>query len=296
MSALADAAGDAEAIGARIVAIVPDQQPFAAKLRAEANAPFPILTDTRTTIALSLGLVYWLGAEVRELMREHDYDLAESQGNDSWFVPVPATFVIDKNGRVTTRHVDPDYRKRIEVNAVLDFEAGRNSQLLAPACAAKRIRQERGSQHAGYIDPHPDCRFATSATSGLHHLVVVGGGAGGLELATRLGDKLGRKGKAKVTLIDRSRTHIWKPLYEIAAGSLNVARNELDYLAQGHWHGFQFRYGEMKGVDRSKRLVHLAATFDDEGRQITPERSFHYDTLVVAIGSEGNDFGTPGGS
>jgi NADH:ubiquinone reductase (H+-translocating) len=134
-----------------------------------------------------------------------------------------------------------------------------------------------------------------AATPGLHHIVVVGGGAGGLELATRLGDKLGRRGKAQVTLIDRSRTHIWKPLlYEIAAGSLNVARSELDYLAQGHWHSFQFRYGEMTGVDRSKRLVHLAATFDDEGRQITPERSFHYDTLVIAIGSEGNDFGTPG--
>src|SRR5437867_5847864 len=92
---------------------------------------------------------------------------------------------------------------------------------------------------------------ASGAISGLHHIVVVGGGAGGLELATRLGDKLGRKGKAKVTLVDRSRTHIWKPLlYEIAAGSLNVARDELDYLAQGHWHGFQFRCGEMTGVDR----------------------------------------------
>src|SRR5437667_11159945 len=70
--------------------------------------------------ALSLGLVYWLGAEVRELMREHDYDLAKSQGNDSWFVPVPATFVVDKNGRVAACHVDPDYRKRIEVDALLE--------------------------------------------------------------------------------------------------------------------------------------------------------------------------------
>ena len=85
---------------------------------------------------------------------------------------------------------------------------------------------------------------ATVATAGLHHIVIVGGGAGGLELATRLGDKLGKKRKARVTLIDRSRTHIWKPLlHEIAAGSLNVCRSELDYLAQGHWHGFQFRYG-----------------------------------------------------
>ena len=136
---------------------------------------------------------------------------------------------------------------------------------------------------------------AGAVTSGLHHIVVVGGGAGGLELATSLGAKLGKKGKAKVTLIDRSRTHVWKPLlYEIAAGSLNVGRDELDYLAQGHGHGFQFRYGEMTGIDRGRRLVHLAATHDEDGREITPQRSFPYDTLVIAIGSEGNDFGTPG--
>ena len=136
---------------------------------------------------------------------------------------------------------------------------------------------------------------AGAAASRLHHIVIVGGGAGGLELATRLGDKLGRKGRAKITLVDRSRTHVWKPLlHEIAAGSLNVGRDALDYLAQGHGHGFQFRYGGMTGIDRSRRLVHLAATHDEDGREITPERSFAYDTLVVAIGSEGNDFGTSG--
>jgi NADH dehydrogenase len=128
-----------------------------------------------------------------------------------------------------------------------------------------------------------------------HCIVVVGGGAGGLELATRLGDRLGKKNKAKITLIEKSRTHVWKPrLYEIAAGSLDVARSEVDYLAQGHWHSFQFRYGEMTGIDRARKLVHLDATFDEEGRLITPQRSFAYDTLVIAIGSIGNDFGTPG--
>jgi hypothetical protein len=113
--------------------------------------------------------------------------------------------------------------------------------------------------------------------------------------ATRLGDKLGKKGKARITLVERSPTHIWKPLlYEIAAGSMDVDHHELDYLAQGHRHGFQFRYGEMTGIDRAERQIHLSATFDDEGRQLTPKRSFTYDTLVVAIGSVGNDFGTPG--
>ena len=131
--------------------------------------------------------------------------------------------------------------------------------------------------------------------SDLPHIIIVGGGAGGLELATRLGDKLGRKKKAKISLIERARTHVWKPLlHEIAAGSMDTARHELEYQAQGYWHGFQFRYGEMTGIDRKKQLVYLAATYDEDGRQITPMRSFRYDTLVIAIGCVGNDFGTPG--
>ena len=150
-------------------------------------------------------------------------------------------------------------------------------------------------------DTRPDLQrtrerpFVVAPDTDLHKIVVVGGGAGGLELVTKLGDKLGRKGKAHVTLIERSRTHIWKPLlHEIAAGSMDVARHELSYLAQAHWHGFQYRYGEMIGLDREKRLVHCAATFDEEGREITPPRSFPYDTLVIAIGSVSNDFSTPG--
>ncbi|MBU1211398.1 MAG: NAD(P)/FAD-dependent oxidoreductase [Alphaproteobacteria bacterium] len=150
--------------------------------------------------------------------------------------------------------------------------------------AARTVVMPSG-QDSLVVDPATD----------LPKIVVVGGGAGGLELATRLGDKLGRKKKAHVTLLERSRTHIWKPLlHEIAAGSMDVGRHELDYLAQGHWHGFRFRYGEMIGLDRKNRLVHTAATFDDEGRQITPPRSYPYDTLVIAIGSVSNDFGTPG--
>ncbi len=127
------------------------------------------------------------------------------------------------------------------------------------------------------------------------HIVVVGGGAGGLELATALGNKLGRKGKAAVSLVDRSRTHIWKPLlHEIAAGSMDVDQHELEYMAQGHWHGFKFRYGEMIGLNRANKQVILAATFDEDGREITPERALVYDILVIAIGSVSNDFGTPG--
>jgi NADH dehydrogenase len=130
---------------------------------------------------------------------------------------------------------------------------------------------------------------------GVHRIVVVGGGAGGLELATRLGDTLGRKGRAQVTLVDRARSHLWKPLlHEVAAGSLDVDDHELDYLAQAHWHHFHYRYGELIGLDRERRVVQLGPTFDEEGRQVTPGREEAYDTLVIAIGSTTNDFGTPG--
>jgi NADH dehydrogenase len=129
----------------------------------------------------------------------------------------------------------------------------------------------------------------------LHRIIVVGGGAGGLELVTRLGDRLGRRKLAEITLIDKSRTHLWKPLlHEIAAGTMDFAVHEIDFLAQAHWHGFRYRIGEMIGVDRRNREVQLAAHVGEEGQQVTPERRFPYDTLVIAVGSQGNDFGTPG--
>ena len=129
----------------------------------------------------------------------------------------------------------------------------------------------------------------------LRQIVVVGGGAAGLELATRLGDRLGRRGLARITLGDCARTHLWKPmLHSVAAGSLDPGEYEVNYLAQAHWHGFRYRFGELAGLDRTAKQVRLAAMFDDEGRQITPPRSVRYDTLVIAIGSITNDFGTPG--
>ena len=128
-----------------------------------------------------------------------------------------------------------------------------------------------------------------------HRVVIVGGGAGGLELATTLGDKLGRRGLAEVTLIDKARSHVWKPkLHEIAAGSMDVGLHEVSYRAQAHWHGFRFRIGELTGIDRESREVHVAPFVDEDGVQVTPARTFGYDTLVVAVGSQSNDFGTPG--
>jgi len=138
--------------------------------------------------------------------------------------------------------------------------------------------------------------MAESATpSAAHRIVIVGGGAGGLELATRLGNRFRKDKRATVTLVERNRTHLWKPLlHAVAAGSLDRAQHELNYLAQAHWHHFTYRFGEMVGLDRDAKEVLLGAMFDDEGREITPARRVAYDTLVISIGSVTNDFGTPG--
>jgi NADH dehydrogenase len=128
-----------------------------------------------------------------------------------------------------------------------------------------------------------------------HRIVVVGGGAGGLELATRLGDTLGRRGRAQVTLVERARTHLWKPLlHEFAAGSMDIDHHALPYLAQARWHHFRFQRGSMDGLDRARRVVLVAPTFDEDGRELIPRREIPYDTLVIAVGSHTNDFGTPG--
>lgn len=135
----------------------------------------------------------------------------------------------------------------------------------------------------------------TSPATSAHRIVIVGGGAGGLELATRLGDSLGKSRKALITLVDQSRTHLWKPLlHQVAAGSMDQNDHELDYLFQARWHHFQFRLGRMDGLDRDRKEISIAPTYDERGKEIIARRSVPYDTLVIAVGSTVNDFGTPG--
>ena len=124
----------------------------------------------------------------------------------------------------------------------------------------------------------------TAKPGALHKIVIVGGGAGGLELATRLGKTLGRRKQAMITLVDRSRTHLWKPLlHQVAAGSMDLNDHELDYLYQARWHYFGFRLGNMIGLDRGQREIHLAPVFDDGGREVIPARAVPYDTLVQVM-------------
>ncbi|WP_025823339.1 NAD(P)/FAD-dependent oxidoreductase [Shewanella marina] len=127
------------------------------------------------------------------------------------------------------------------------------------------------------------------------NIVIVGGGAGGMEIATKLGKKVGKKGLAKVTLIDRASYHIWKPLlHEVATGALDTGTDALNYRSHAAGNGYHFQQGAMIGLDRENKQVVLAPINDDNGRELLPERKIDYDYLVIAIGSIANDFGIEG--
>jgi len=133
-----------------------------------------------------------------------------------------------------------------------------------------------------------------SSSSLYQHVVIVGGGAGGLELATRLARKYGRKG-LRITLVDRETTHIWKPLlHEVATGSLDAGLDELSYSAQARAAGFQFQIGQMESLNRAQRCIQLAPVYGQDGQMILPSREIFYDYLIMAVGSVTNDFGIPG--
>ncbi len=129
-----------------------------------------------------------------------------------------------------------------------------------------------------------------------HDVVVIGGGAGGLELAARLGRSLGRRaGPRRVLLVDRSVFHIWKPtLHEVAAGTLDSHQEGLSYTILARRNHFGFTLGELRGLDTANRTLKLGAIHDEHGKLLVPERSLSYRWLVLAIGSGSNFFGTPG--
>lgn len=128
-----------------------------------------------------------------------------------------------------------------------------------------------------------------------HHIVIVGGGAGGLELATKLGNKLGKKQRARITLVDAALTHVWKPLlHEVAAGSMNSDNSQVNFRAHAQQHYFEYQLGRFTKLDRQSKTITLAAIRDEHGEEVVAERELNYDTLVIAVGSSANDFGTPG--
>lgn len=125
-------------------------------------------------------------------------------------------------------------------------------------------------------------------------IVVVGGGAGGLELVRRLGARLGRE-RFDIILVEKNRTHIWKPLlHEVAAGSLDANLDEVGYRSHAHRWGYRYFFGSLEDIDRAAREVVIAPVLDEDGSEIIARHRIRYDYLVVAIGAVSNDFGTPG--
>ncbi|GLP95015.1 NAD(P)/FAD-dependent oxidoreductase [Paraferrimonas sedimenticola] len=129
----------------------------------------------------------------------------------------------------------------------------------------------------------------------LEKIVIVGGGAAGMEIATKLGHKVGRKNKAHVTLIDMAEAHVWKPLlHEVATGALDEGIDAVSYRGHAKAHGYHFQQGALQDVDRDNRQVILAPISDEKGNELLPSRRIDYDYLVIAIGSVANDFNIPG--
>lgn len=105
------------AAGGQTIAIMPEVQAFTEKFKAEADAPFPVLTDLDNGYALSLNLAIWLGSEIQRLLSYQD--MSSFHGNDGWVLPIPATFVVGRDGLVKARFVDPDFRKRMEIDDLI---------------------------------------------------------------------------------------------------------------------------------------------------------------------------------
>ncbi len=123
-------------------------------------------------------------------------------------------------------------------------------------------------------------------------IVIVGGGAGGLELACKLGRKLG---PSKVMLVDTRLYHIWKPsLHEVAAGTLDIHQEGLSYQMLAHDNGFTFVYGPMTALDAGARRITVGAVKASDGEDVLHERRIEYGSLVMAVGSTSNYFGVPG--
>ncbi len=126
-------------------------------------------------------------------------------------------------------------------------------------------------------------------------IVIVGGGAGGLPLVTQLGKKLGKRGAARITLVDSTNVHVWKPrFHEVATGAIDADLDAVDYRAHAQLNHYRFEPGTLIGVDVRERTITLAPMWDAEGNEILPKRELEYDYLVLAVGSLCNDFGTPG--
>jgi peroxiredoxin len=120
VGAMAEVQAEIAALGGQLVAIVPERRKFAAALKASAQAPFAVLTDMDNGYALALNLAIWVGAEMAALIAEAGWDVPAYQGNSAWLLPIPATFVVRPDGIIAARHMEPDYRRRMDIDVLIN--------------------------------------------------------------------------------------------------------------------------------------------------------------------------------
>jgi peroxiredoxin len=119
LNALSEAHPEITALGASAIAIVPESEEYARALKKTCGLPFAVLVDRNLGYALSLGLVFWLGEELKDTYLKLGVDLGRFHGNDGWFLPIPATFVVGQDGRVVARFIDPDFRRRMPIEDIV---------------------------------------------------------------------------------------------------------------------------------------------------------------------------------
>ncbi|SAL30339.1 FAD-dependent pyridine nucleotide-disulfide oxidoreductase [Caballeronia terrestris] len=136
--------------------------------------------------------------------------------------------------------------------------------------------------------------YAQHQVDSPHRIVILGGGAAGLELATRLGNSVGKRHQAEVILIDRFPTHFWKPLlHEVASGQIDASSHQIDYASHAKWNHFRFEQGALSSIDPDSREIVIEETADIDGRALLPRRTLRFDSLVLALGSVTNFFSIP---
>ena len=117
VNALVRAQDQIAAANGQVVIVTPERQQFAKEFKDDASAPFPILTDLDNGYALSLNLAIWLSPDIQDILSYND--IPSFHGNDAWMMPIPATFIVGRDGLVKTRFLDPDFRKRMEIDDLI---------------------------------------------------------------------------------------------------------------------------------------------------------------------------------
>lgn len=119
LKALQDRLPEIEDLGAKLVAITPETPDKSLSAKEKNDLSFEVLSDQGNAVARAFGLVFRVNDEVNTLYREFGIDLEATNGDESHELPIPATFVIDRDGTIIKAYVDADYTKRLEPGEIV---------------------------------------------------------------------------------------------------------------------------------------------------------------------------------